>query len=294
MSIFHPLFENLSATFAYLLLILSTISVWINRRIWIWGVLCIVSLILAYYGGVIELKALAPIGLLFLCQAALTQEISGFWRLFSGLIAALISFAIFGHLISGFHNIRLLQDWHSSPNAVGMNIYINYDKPFVGLFVLGLLVPLITTSKRFFIVLTQSLLWFVLTAIVLLGLAYSFEIITYDPKIPAITLMWILLQIFFVCIPEEAFLRGFLQREITRDLDNFASGFLAILVVSLLAGLMHLFAIPNFSYAFLAFMANLMYGLIFQFTKSIESSIIVHFLTNATHFFFFTYPILQT
>lgn len=293
MNLFFPLFENLSASFAYLFLILSIMSVWINRRIWIWGLLGIVSLALAYYGNVIELKALIPIGLLFLCQAALTQDITGFWRLFSALIAAIISFALIAHMVAGFHNILLIKNYLTSSNAVPMNFYINYDKPFIGLFVLGLLVPLIETKKRFFIILTQSILWFVLTAIVLLGLAYSFDLVIYDPKIPTITLVWIILQIFFVCIPEEAFLRGFLQREITKDLNNFASGFLAILIVSLLAGLMHLFFQPNLTYAFLAFAANVMYGSIFYFTKSIESSILVHFLTNATHFFFFTYPFLK-
>lgn len=293
MSLFLPLFQNLSASLAYLFLILSIISVWINRRIWIWGALAIISLALAYYGHVIELKALIPIGLLFLCQAALTQDIDGFWRLFAALIAAMISIALLTHMIAGVHNILLVQNWHGSLDGASMNFYINYDKPFIGLFVLGLLVPLIEGRKRFFIVLTQSILWFVLTAIVLIGLAYSFDLVVYDPKIPAITLMWIILQIFFVCIPEEAFLRGFLQHEITKDLHNFASGFLAILIVSLLSSLLHLFFQPHLSYVFIVFIANIMYGAIFYFTKSIESSILVHFLTNTTHFFFFTYPFLK-
>ena len=290
MSMFQTLFVNLSGGFAYLFMMLTMISLWINRRIWIWGTLFVISLVLAYLGGVIDLKALIPIAVLFLCHASLTQQIGGFWRLFAVLIAAVISFGLLGHMVVGFHNIQLLQNWYSSPGAAPMTFYANFDKPIVAIFVLGLYVPLIKDVRKFSIVLVQSLLWMIITCTVLISLALYFNFIAYDPKIPAITLMWLILNLFFIAIPEEGFYRGFLQREITKDLNNYASGFLAITVVALLAGLGELFFVQNITYASLVFVANFLYGTIFFITGSIESAIIVHFLTNCTWFFFFTYP----
>ncbi len=292
MDLFLPLIHNLFASGAYLILIIATLSLWINRRFWIWGPLTVLSLALAYIGGIVELKGIVIISALFLCQAALTQDIGGFWRLFAAMIGSMISFGLMAHMIVGFHNPLLLKDWHSSTDALGMNIYINYDKPFIGLFVLALYTPLIENRKKGISILWQSVLWMIFSAAILLGTSYFFECIRFEPKLPSITLMWLLLQIFFVVIPEEAFFRGFLQREITQDLDNRLSGMFAIFIVAILSTLIHIFVIQSFSYLALVFIANILYGSVYHLTKSIESSMIVHFLTNAIHFFFFTYRIL--
>jgi membrane protease YdiL (CAAX protease family) len=294
MDLFQPLIDNLFAAGAYLFLMITTLSLWINRRLWLWGLFTILSLSLAYLGSVIELKGMVIIAALFLSHAALTQNIGGFWRLFATMIAALISFGFIAHMIVGFHNILLIKDWHSSKDAVGINFYINYDKPFIALFVLALHLPLIQNRERWTSILWQSILWMMFSGAILFGLAHFFECIRFDPKLPSISLMWIILQIFFVVIPEEGFFRGFLQREITKDLDNRLSGIFAIFIVAMLATLMHIFFIQDLSYLAVIFVGNILYGTIYFLTKSIESAIIVHFFTNAIHFFFFSYPVLAS
>jgi membrane protease YdiL (CAAX protease family) len=243
-------------------------------------------------GCVIEWKGIFIIAALFLCHAALTQDMGKFWRLFAVLLASLLSFGLLSHMVVGFHNILLLKSFHSSKDALGMNLYLNYDKPFIGIFVLAFSFPLIREKKRWITVFWQSILWVLFSSPILLGLAHILQCVRIEPKIPSITLLWIVIQIFFVVIPEEAFFRGFLQKEIAQDLDNRLSGIFAIFVVAILAALMHLFFIQSFSYLTLVFVANILYGTIFLLTKSIESAMITHFLTNAIHFFFFTYPLL--
>jgi len=292
MGLFQPLIDNLFAGGAYLFLMIATLSLWINRRFWIWTPITILSITFAYIAGIVELKAIAVIITLFLCHAALTQNIGGFWRLFATLIAAIISFALMGHMIVGFHNTLLIKDWHSSKEALGMNIYINYDKPFIALFVLALYTPLIENRGRWISILWQSILWMIFSAAILLALLHFFQCVQFDPKLPSITLMWILLQIFFVVIPEEGFFRAFLQKEITQDLNNPLSGIFAIFIIACFAALVHVFFIQSASYLALVFIANILYGTIYLLTKSIESAIFVHFFTNAIHFFFFTYPLL--
>lgn len=290
---FLVIFKNPLGATGYLFLILTLISVWINRRIWIWLPLLGISFAFAYFGGIVELKALVPIGILFLCHAMLTKEIGSFWRLFTVMIAAVISFGFLTHYIVGFDNIRLVSSWGSSTNAVPMNIYMNYDKPLIAIFVLGLYLPLLRNKDAFIKMLMITIPWCALTAFVVLGLGLYLNCILFAFKVPSITLAWLIVQLFFVVIPEEVFFRGFLQREIAQDLHNRVSGLLAVLVVSLLVGLVHLLMIPNTCFFLGAFITSLFYGGIYLITGSIESAIITHYFFNIIHFFFFTYPLLK-
>jgi membrane protease YdiL (CAAX protease family) len=100
--------------------------------------------------------------------------------------------------------------------------------------------------------------------------------------------------LIFVSIPEEAFFRGFIQRELYQWFGSnplAASG--SILITSAFFTLLHLIWVANLPFLGLVFIASLIYGTIYQVTKSIESSILCHFGLNVIHFFFFTYPALE-
>jgi hypothetical protein len=131
----------------------------------------------------------------------------------------------------------------------------------------------------------------VLTFIIILSLSNYLQIVKWDPKIPLISLTWITVQIFFTIIPEEVFYRGFIQREIAKNLNNRFAGVFAVLVTSLLFTLIHFFT-QNLAFLVLVFIASLLYGGVYQITGKIESALITHFFVNTCHFFFFTYPML--
>ena len=141
--------------------------------------------------------------------------------------------------------------------------------------------------------LAKTIPWIVLTLAVVLGIAYYLHMVKVDLKLPSITLLWLLIQIFFVIIPEEVFFRGFIQREIRKNLNNSAAGVLAVLVASLLFTLLHIFFIPDMSYLIAVFLTSLLYGAIYEMTGAIESSILTHLTVNTVHLFFFTYPMLN-
>jgi hypothetical protein len=71
------------------------------------------------------------------------------------------------------------------------------------------------------------------------------------------------------------------------------AGLGSILTTSVLFTLLHLIWVANFPFLCLVFLASLIFGTIYQVTRSIEASIFCHFSLNVIHFFFFSYPALQ-
>lgn len=284
----HPL-----SAISYAFLILAILSIWIHRKIWVWGSLLIVSGAFAYYGKLVEPHALIPLILVAGCYFFASEEIPGFWRLFSCASAVVITLGLYTHFVKGFNNIPLFLAWRSSLDATPLNIYANYDKGVVALLILGLYLPIIRTRNEFYKMLLATIPWTLLTITAILFLSDYFHLVKWDPKFPLITGIWLLIQLFLVVIPEEVFYRGFIQHEIAKNLKIPLSGLFAVLLTSLIFALIHILFIPKFTFILCTFVTSLLYGTIYQLTGKIESSILTHYITNITHFFLFTYPMLQ-
>ncbi len=289
---FVTLLKNPIGSLAYLLLILALTALWCNRKIWIWASFFLLSCACAYYSQIISFRAIASFGVLLLSILALTQEVPSFIRMLIGVFTTSLALAFFSHLVPGFKNILFVHGWQASSHSLPMNIYLNFDKGVAALFLLAFLVPLAQTACEWRKVLVAALPWSIFSCIVMIGIAYPLNVVDYDPKLPAISLIWLLIQIFFVAIPEEALYRGFIQKEITIGLNNSAAGILAVLLSSLLYGFMHLLVIPSLPYFIMAFISGVLYGAIYQITNRIEAAIITHLAVNIVHFFFFSYPML--
>ena len=289
---FLALAKNPIGDLAYILLALSIGSLWVYRKIWIWGPIFLASLVIAFYGQIITYLALFPIALLFFCHLAIRQNLSGFLRMFASLIAVLISIGLKMHLFKGFNNILLIPGWQLAKDSVPINWYMNFDFPIAALFPLALYIPLVSSKEKFKKVLMFTIPWTVATVIILLGFSLYMGQAKVDLKLPAPSFIWLVINLLFTVIPEEAFYRGFLQSEIVKTLPNRAAPILAILIVSLLFGFMHLLFVHSFGFVLAATLTGLLYGGIFQLTGSIEASIITHYLVNVVHFFFFSYPML--
>jgi len=65
-----------------------------------------------------------------------------------------------------------------------------------------------------------------------------------------------------------------------------------VIIASVLFGLAHYAG--GTLYIFLATIAELFYGIAYHITGRLEASIVSHYVLNATHFIFFTYPVLAT
>lgn len=285
--IHHPI-----ASLAFISLILALISLWIHKKPWLWGSFLAISFIFAFIGKLIDLKIFVALVLLGVAHLALTANIKGMVRIVLIGVAFFISIALLAHFFPGFHNWKIGENLQISQDAYPYTLYLNYDKPFIGFFPLAVSIPLLSKMHLRTVAL-KTIALTLLGVMILIILSLYLHLVEIDLKLPHISAIWLIANLFFVCIPEEAFFRGFLQREIDQSLNTKWSGTVAVISVSLLFALLHFAFVQDFAFISLAFIASLIYGGVYQATRSIESSIFCHYLFNAIHFFCFTYPALR-
>ncbi len=291
MSVISTLFHNPYILGAYITLIGALFSCWVFKRVFLFAPLYLIAYALAYMGQIVNYLSLFPLVILLLCIFALKFHLKRFLHLFASLTLAIVGVGIMTHMIVGFNNFLLLANTTFGTSTTAINLYLNFDKLSLAVLLLGLWVPLVKTKEEWKHTFLISIPWLAFSAFILIAYGLSTNLLALDIKIPPSTIIFLIVNLFFVVIPEEAFYRGFLQNEIAKNLPNKAGPILAILVVSSLFALIHIFFIPNFSYILAVFIGSVLYGTIYQFSKSVESAMITHFGVNVIHFFFFTYPI---
>ena len=287
--------RNPIATLCFFSFAMSFASLWIKKTAWLWGSFLAIAILLALQAGVVTPLGLIPIAILFLCHYFLRKDLDkGVRYLLFGVVLT-VSVALFFHFLPGFHNWRIASNMTLSPQAVPYQLWLNFDKPFIGIFVLALRQPLITSTARLKAVLWRTLPIAVIGTIAMAAISWQLGLVAWEPKLPAIILPWLFCNLLFVTIPEEAFFRGFLQREIEEWFGKTrGASVLAIIVTSLFFTLLHVNWAPSFSFLGLVFMASVIYGTLYKITHAIESSIFCHFLFNLTHFLLLTYPAMQS
>jgi membrane protease YdiL (CAAX protease family) len=138
-------------------------------------------------------------------------------------------------------------------------------------------------------VLRQTLPVLVLTVAATLGFALAAGVVGIDVKLPQQTLSFIVVNLLFTVIAEEAFFRGLVQARLAGALQRFRWGpWLAVTVSALLFGAAHLGG--GVRYGILAGIAGIGYAWAYHRTQRIEAAILVHIALNAVHFIGFTYP----
>lgn len=288
----NALLNNLLGLLVFFLLILSVASLWIRKTVWLWGSLFILSYLLAFQTKIATPLSIIPVLLLAAGHWTLSRQVTGPSRFILVSLITLLSFALWMHLVPGFHNWELLHKVRLSPDAVPYSLWLNFDKPLTGLFPLAFAIPLITTKGSLKKWAKIAIPLSILGVIIMIALSLSTDIVKWDPKLPPFTLVWLIENLLLVSLIEEAFLRGFLQRELCTAFGGvgWKANVGAVVATALIFALLHIAFVNTISFLCLAFVAGLIYGGIYQYTKAIESSIFCHFLLNVTHLFLFTYP----
>ena len=98
---------------------------------------------------------------------------------------------------------------------------------------------------------------------------------------------FMLANLFFVSLAEEALFRGYLQQR----LKQVVGGIPALLLSALLFGLVHLSG--GLLLVIFATLAGLLYGLAWHWSGRLWLATALHFGLNLTHLLFFTYPALH-
>ncbi|CAE6698354.1 CPBP family intramembrane glutamic endopeptidase [Candidatus Nitrotoga fabula] len=279
------------------LLALSMITVWLPPlalgkacRMPAWLLLFAAASTSALATGYLEWSALPTLAF-FLTAAFLGShpEAGQIQRTLFSILTALTALALALHLLPGFNNPVLLSGVRLSPDAAPLMQYANFDKGAAGLVLLAWFCNRTTSAWEWKEIGRKIPVIILVTTASVLIAAVLMHYLHFQPKLPAFTPVFLAANLFFTCVAEEAFFRGFLQERITSSLSQFRPGvIIAILCSGLLFGLAH--AAGGVSYMLLATMAGLGYASAYARVRRIEAAIITHFIVNTTHFIGFTYP----
>jgi uncharacterized protein len=279
----------------YVALLFAIFGLWFGRRVWITSLA--IAVILGYAAhvlvGVAGVWILAFAGLCAGYDRATTRASGRARRVFVALSAlGILGFGVLLalHALPGFRNFLILDHVVLSGGAAPFTLYLNFDKTLVGLCILGFCHRALPARANDWLRALRRAAPIMAINVVVVALgACTLGFLTWQPKWTPIFWIWAPVNLFFVCLSEEAFFRGFIQRELNSALQRmrYASA-VAIAASALLFGLAH-FA-GGASYIVLATVAGLGYGIVYHRARSVEMSILAHFALNATHFLLFTYP----
>ncbi len=188
-------------------------------------------------------------------------------------------------------NQKVLDSIKFAEDSYPFTMYLNFDKALLGLIVFlcfGFTIhKKITYQKVIKITFFNTLL----CSSVIFSIALLIDAIRWDPKFPSESFIFLLNNLFIVCVAEEAFFRRYIQGHL-QEVFKFRFGpLLALLLASVVFGLAHYKG--GFQMVAFASLAGLFYGVSFLKTGRLEASVLTHFGFNIIHFFFFSYPFLD-
>lgn len=272
-------------------LLLTVLSLWIPLST---PVLTGITCVLALFAQQIDLIAFSSLIFMGFIIKEYYQKNNARWKkvLFGLLILAGIPL-FYLHIVPGFYNLCLINKIRLCTDCTPYSLYLNTDKILIGTLLLAYSHP--NLNRRFqewkqSIQIILMPLCFVV-CVLLVG-ATIFNYVKVDFKIPSILIPWAIVNLLFVCVAEEAFFRGFIQKELSLIMQSVKGGsWMAIGIASILFGCAHYQG--GIVYIVLAALAGAGYGFVYQRSNKIESSIFLHFLVNLIHFIAFSYPALD-
>jgi uncharacterized protein len=194
---------------------------------------------------------------------------------------------------SGFPRTAFIDSVRLSPDAVVWSIGLGFTKVVTGIFILGILHPDNVRSWRELGSLLKRVtpILLVTTAAVML-IAMALGNVRFDPKWSPLFPVWAPVNLLFTCMAEEAFFRGFVQRELNALGSNRRlAAILSIAVGALMFGLVHYRG--GWTYTLVQTLAGAGFGWAYHRTKRIEAAMAVHFGFDSLQFLLFTFPALE-
>ncbi|AOR70222.1 CAAX protease [Burkholderia stabilis] len=254
------------------------------------------SLILAVLGyagalafGKLQPIVLAPLALLAAAAWGVSPARPLAVRIAAHAVFAALAIALSLHLIPGFHNPLVIAPTRFTPDAVPFTMYLNLDKPLVGLWLLWVL-PWIAPDVALSRALRTGAVAAVATAAVCLAGALALGMVGWAPKWPPSGWLWLVNNLLLVTLTEEALFRGYVQGGLTRALRAFTWGpWVALAIGAVLFGAAH--AAGGWQWIVLGTVAGIGYGLAWR-RGGLLASALAHAGLNVVHFGLFTYPML--
>jgi membrane protease YdiL (CAAX protease family) len=271
------------------LLLAAVIGVWIRPRPFVWAVLAF-AVVAGYVAQILHGPAALWFVLLALALWRYRDSAAGWIRLVSFGASVVLTLLLGMHLLPGFDNPLLVRDAVLSSHAAPYTLYFNFDKTIAGILLLSVGVNALPQPKQSpgsALRIAAPLMVANVLLVMLLSLAFGY--VSWQPHWTSLFWLWAVANLFLTCFSEEAFFRGFIQREVAMRMTSSAhASAVSIGISALLFGLAH-FA-GAWTYVLLATAAGAGYAWVYDRTQRLELAMLAHFALNAVHFLLFTYP----
>lgn len=235
---------------------------------------------------------LQPLGIIALALMAVVaiycarQKAHSMFALPGEILLVAGAAALMLHLIPGFNNQLIVSDVRVGPQSAPFSFWYNFDKSLIPFLLLGCMPTLL---KRPAEPPANRLWWLVLLLampilLLIATLAGGLRVELHQPE-------WLgafmLANLFFVSLAEEALFRGYIQQR----LSQLAGNTWGLVIAAIVFGLAHSAGGPLL--VFFATLTGILYGLAWLWSGRIWVSTLVHFSFNLLHLLFFTYPVWQ-
>ncbi|HDU8609237.1 CPBP family intramembrane glutamic endopeptidase [Morganella morganii] len=266
----------------WLLLALSLLLLQFHRTLSLATLLA--ATISALFTGVMDWHALLTLWFAILLAVARPYTAPRSWqRVLLTLLVITVVLGLAFHLLPGFHNLRWMPPEAAGPHSPPYSFWFNADKALLP-FVLIIIIPqlFVTAPLRRATRLHWLLLAFSVPALLLLATALGG--LGFEPHLPRWLPAFMLANLFFVSLAEEALFRGAIQQVLSRYLPPYAALFIAAAVF----GLAHIAGGPLL--VVFAGLAGVIYGLAWMWSGRLWVATGFHFALNLCHLLFFTWP----
>jgi membrane protease YdiL (CAAX protease family) len=279
----------------YGLLAMSVVALWLppvrvtgRTTVPAWAVFFISACAAGALNNLVSLFGIASLSL-FVALAYLTKHAKNrFMRVALLLLTGWMTLALSMHKFPGFANPAIVSDMLISQGAPPFTHHLNFDTTAAGIILFAFFCTPARNREDWMGVWKQYPI-IVGTPVIVLLLGIALSYVSFDPKIVAYTPVYLMCNLLFTCVTEEAFFRGFMQHQLTVGLRNRKYGqYAAMAIAAVLFGVAHVKGGPML--VGFATLAGFGYGYAYLRSQRIEASILTHFTLNAVHFLALTYP----
>jgi membrane protease YdiL (CAAX protease family) len=279
----------------YGLLAISVVALWLpsvrvagRATVLPWAVALLSACIAGGITGLVSLSGIASLALFVILAYWAKHSEHKILRVILMVMAGVMTLALSMHKFPGFSNPAIVSNMLLGHGAPPFTHRLNFDTSAAGIILFAFFCTPARTRQDWSKVWKQYPVIFGTAAVVLL-LGVAFHYVGFDPKFVAYTPVFLVCNLLFTCVTEEAFFRGFMQHQLAIGLRDRKYGqYIAMTIAAVLFGIAHVKGGPML--IGFASLAGLGYGYAYLRSQRIEASILTHFTLNAAHFVALTYP----
>ena len=207
---------------AYCLLGLAVLALWVQAprvaggRVQPWTVGLALACLAGLHAGYLDWRGALGVAAYGLLAWRAREASRSALRVLRLALAGVAAFLFALHRIPGFHHAVLASGIHVSRHAPPFTLYANFDTAAAGVVLMGVFCRRITSRADWLAMLRRVWPVVLSTLVVVLGLGLLLGYVRPDLKWTPWTAAFLIVNLLFTCVTEEAFFRGFLLEQFAR------------------------------------------------------------------------------